>query len=68
MNYYYDPILGLQYTAFGTFIEFDVTSLPNNLETKDFIQQWQRWSNIGFLPIYYSSVTTYSSITSNFIK
>ena len=64
MNFYYDPILGLQYTAFGMFIEFDVTSLPNNLDTKDFIQRWQRWSNIGISPMDYSSVT----ITSNFIK
>ena len=29
MNFYYDPILGLQYDYLGTFISLDISSVPN---------------------------------------
>jgi len=28
LNYYYDPILGLQYTYLGGFISIDIASIP----------------------------------------
>ena len=28
LNYYYDPILGLQYTYLGGFISIDIDSIP----------------------------------------
>jgi hypothetical protein len=68
MNFYYDPILGLQYTAFGMCIEFDLKYIPSDLDVEKFITEWYKVNlDVGFLAIC-SDVTTYVSITSDFIK
>jgi hypothetical protein len=68
MNFYYDPILGLQYTAFEMFIEFDLKYIPSNLAIEKFITEWYKVKlDVGFLPIC-SDITTHVTITSDFIK
>jgi hypothetical protein len=46
MNFYYDPILGLQYDYLGEIIQFDVESLPEDLNIQHFLEEWRRTYNI----------------------
>ena len=38
MNFYYDPILGLQYTYLGDIFLIDVVMLPQDFDTEDKIK------------------------------
>ena len=41
MNFYYCPIRGLQYSYLGEFFMIDISVLPQELNTKDFLKTWQ---------------------------
>ena len=52
MNFYYDPILGLQYTYLGDILQFDLIRLPKDLNVNKFIEDWKRLSSqIGIEPL-----------------
>lgn len=38
MNFYYDPILGLQLTLGTSFFVLDLDAIPKNYTAKDFLQ------------------------------
>jgi hypothetical protein len=43
MNYYYDPILGLQYDFLGNWIVIEIEALPKNLEFD--VTLWKKYTN-----------------------
>lgn len=45
MNFYYDPILGLQYASLETSYLLDTAVVPDNLSTKEFIKKWDFYAN-----------------------
>jgi len=42
MNFYYHPILGLQYTFLGETILFDIANIPEDLDIKVFIKDFKK--------------------------
>jgi hypothetical protein len=46
MNFYYDPILGLQYDFLGVTIMFDINSLPKDFKAEEFLEKWKQSNNI----------------------
>lgn len=65
MNFYYNPILGLQYNYLGEIIIFDLKNLPEDMCVEKFLEDWRYWSNqMGILPLeLYSSVEIIGQIT-----
>ena len=52
MNFYYDPILGLQYDYLGDILQFDLISIPKDLNVNKFIEDWKHLSSqIGIQPL-----------------
>lgn len=45
MNFYYHPILGLQYTSLGYFLEIDVCTIPEDLNIDEFITKWKYYND-----------------------
>ena len=41
LNYYYDPILGLQYTYLGEMIILDIESIPEDIKFD--VDQWIKY-------------------------
>lgn len=67
MNFYYDPILGLQYTTTILYL-MDIKMLPEKLDVDNFWEEWQyleRYSN--FIPSTHSGVEPILNITQNYI-
>lgn len=53
MNFYYHPILGLQYNYLGETIMFDISSLPYDLDPFEFVKVWREEYNrvgVNFYP------------------
>jgi len=46
MNFYYDPILGLQYTNLHPTIILDIAVIPKDLDIKQFLKEWQESYNL----------------------
>jgi hypothetical protein len=54
MNFYYDPILGLQYDFLGVNIMVDINSLPEDFKAEEFLEKWKQsyavyldtWTNV----------------------
>ena len=65
MNFYYDPIKGLQYEYLGELLIVDITQLPEDIEIKEFWQMWRESHSLGFID--FSGVDLVGQIT-NFIK
>ena len=65
MNFYYDPILGLEYTYLGETIQFDIKSLPEDLNIEQFLEEWKRNCNIYLYTgiNFYPQVETIGNIT-----
>lgn len=45
MNFYYHPILGLQYTYLGNEIILDINCIPNDLKIDEFIHKWKEYAS-----------------------
>lgn len=41
MNFYYDPIKGLQYEYLGEIIILDIDQIPENFNAAEFLKEWQ---------------------------
>ena len=55
MNYYYDPILGLQYTHLGNLFLIDIDALPKNFEFN--AERWVKYiREMGVQPITQSEI------------
>lgn len=51
MNFYYDPILGLQYNYIELVI-LDIVDIPISMSIQEFIKDWEYWSKkIGIQPL-----------------
>lgn len=44
MNFYYDPVLGLQYNSIRTIYIIDISVIPKNFNIEKFIQEWLKQS------------------------
>ena len=67
MNFYYDPILGLQYTATILYL-IDLEMLPEKTDIDNFLKEWQKFQNyLGFIPSTHSCVEPILNITQNYI-
>lgn len=62
MNYYYDPILGLQYTYLGNCIIMDIDKMSNNISIKEIIGIYQQ-QGIFFIDNYYNMSSINVAIT-----
>lgn len=52
MNFYYDPILGLQYIYLGGLFIFDLKNLPKDIDVEKFLEDWKYHSSqIGIQPL-----------------
>ena len=40
MNFYYDPILGLQYTVLCFMLIVDIKDIPKDLNLEEFYKKW----------------------------
>jgi|GEM_PF-5079102 len=49
MNFYYDPILGLQYTDLGVYLEIDVCTIPSDFNIEEFIDTWKSYEQQGLM-------------------
>lgn len=65
MNFYYDPIKGLQYDYLGELLIVDIAQLSENINIKEFWEMWRESYNMGFTT--FTGVEIVGQIT-NFIK
>ena len=63
MNFYYDPILGLQYDCLGELFIIDLNCVPQNINLEEFIKECKKFASVGITPIQYSSVEIIGQIT-----
>jgi hypothetical protein len=63
MNFYYDPILGLQYDYLEELFSIDLIWIPKDLNLEEFIKEWRRFASLSIMPIQYSSVEIIGQIT-----
>ena len=63
MNFYYDPILGLQYDCLGELFIIDLERIPQDLNLYEFIKEWKKFASVDITPIEYSSVEIVGQIT-----
>lgn len=42
MNFYYHPILGLQYTYLGDTLFMDTSDIPYGLSYEEFLENWDK--------------------------
>ena len=61
MNFYYDPILGLQYTDLGVYLEIDICTIPSDFNVEEFIKMWEYYSQETGILI--GNVKTWGEIT-----
>ena len=60
MNFYYDPILGLQYTGYTEFfVSVDMSKIKENINVENFIRKWKEYKNTFGISIS-NSVEEYS--------
>lgn len=45
MNFYYHPILGLQYTGLAPIFEIDLCVIPEDLNIEEFIKKWKYYND-----------------------
>jgi hypothetical protein len=67
MNFYYDPIRGLQYTNLGELFLIDLNVIPNDFNVEKFIKEWQKWATFNWIPLKESQIRTVGRITTDFI-
>jgi hypothetical protein len=60
MNFYYDPILGLQYTCLGAIFEIDIATIPEEYTFEDYAKICKRYYEQGFI---FGNVNTWMNIT-----
>ena len=63
MNYYYHPILGLQYDYLGELFIIDLANIPKDFTLDEFIKEWRRFESMSIMPIQYSSIEVVGQIT-----
>ena len=63
MNFYYDPILGLQYNYLGELFIIDLANIPKDFTLDEFIKEWRRFESMSIMPIQYSSIEVVGQIT-----
>lgn len=63
MNFYYDPILGLQYNYLGELFIIDLNCIPQDINLEEFIKEWKKSASVSITPIQYSSVEIIGRIT-----
>ena len=67
MNFYYDPILGLQYTTTTLYL-MDIEMLPEKLDIDNFLKECQKFQTcLGFISSTHSGVEPILNITQNYI-
>lgn len=49
MDFYYDPVLGLQYSCNSSILIIDVAAIPNGFSIDEFISEYMKKSQIGFI-------------------
>jgi hypothetical protein len=63
MNFYYDPILGLQYDYLGDLFLINLDNLPQNLFPKEYLDLWQQKGTFFFDSVRYQTIEPILKIT-----
>jgi hypothetical protein len=63
MNFYYDPILGLQYDYLGELFNINLVNIPKDFNLDEFIKEWRRFASMSIMLIQYSSIEIVGQIT-----
>jgi hypothetical protein len=58
MNFYYDPILGLQYDYLGGIIIFDIAQIPKDFDVLQYIEEWKN----SYELCWYSGINCYPQL------
>lgn len=69
MNFYYDPILGLQYKYLVENVLLDIKALPENFKLEEFLEEWRASFNLYWDTgvNFYPQVKLIGRITTDFI-
>ena len=68
MNFYYDPILGLQYNNIHIIFIIDISAIPKNFNIEEFVQEWLKQPCNLIFEKPKTEITYLEKITQYFLK